>query len=37
MLKKVKTTVTGPTFLAVVLPAIIAWAVTAVSIATYTA
>ena len=37
MLKKMKAAFTGPTFLAAILPAIIAWAVTAVSIATYAA
>ena len=37
MLNKIKTAVTGPTFLAAVLPAIIAWTITAVSIATYAA
>jgi len=37
MLKKMKTAVTGPTFMAAVLPAIVAWAVTAVSIGAYAA
>jgi len=37
MSKKMKAAVTGSTFLAAVLPAIIAWAVTAASIATYAA
>jgi hypothetical protein len=37
MLKKMKATATGPTFLAAILPGIIVWAVTAVSIATYAA
>jgi hypothetical protein len=37
VLKKMKATVTGPTFLAAILPGIIVWAVTAASIATYAA
>ena len=37
MVKKIKAAVTGPTFLAAIVPAIIVWTVTGVSIATYAA
>jgi hypothetical protein len=37
MLKKMKAAITGPTFLAAILPAIIVWTVTGMSIASYAA
>ena len=37
MLKKIKAAVTGPTFLAAILPAMIVWTVMGASIATYAA
>jgi len=37
MLKKIEAALSGPTFLAAILPGAIAWLVTAVSIATYAA